>query len=218
MTNVIEMRVRPRTKHDKKKTVSLDGPKFFSEREIKMLRKHSRDKAETGNLKDVRNWMIIDLLTSSGLREFEACSLQIKHLKIGHGHSEILVENGKGGISGTTIIPASLKSHLKAFLSWKQGRGEAIGDDSYLFVGQRGPWTVRAVQESVKNSLRATGLYETGKAVHSLRHSFATELYRKTKDLRLVQKQLRHKSISSTTIYADVTNSEIEESVKGLWN
>jgi integrase/recombinase XerD len=54
--------------------------------------------------------------------------------------------------------------------------------------------------------------------VHSLRHSYAVALYKREKDLRTVQKQLRHVSLQSTVIYADVTKDEIAEQAKGLWN
>jgi hypothetical protein len=37
---------------------------------------------------------------------------------------------------------------------------------------------------------------------HDLRHSFAIRLYRKTRDLLLVQAALRHRSIASTCVYA----------------
>ena len=52
---------------------------------------------------------------------------------------------------------------------------------------------------------------------HSLRHSFALYLYEKTKDLRLVQKQLGHSNIGTTTIYADVTPERASEQVEGMW-
>jgi len=54
--------------------------------------------------------------------------------------------------------------------------------------------------------------------VHALRHSYAVELYAKAKDLRVVQKQLRHVSIQSTLVYADVTDQTISDHMKGLWN
>jgi len=44
------------------------------------------------------------------------------------------------------------------------------------------------------------------------------ELYSKDKDLRAVQKQLRHVSIQSTLVYADVTDESIGNQIKGLWN
>lgn len=48
------------------------------------------------------------------------------------------------------------------------------------------------------------------KKFHSLRHTFAIELYHKTKDLRLVQVALGHRNITNTMIYADYVYSQQE--------
>jgi len=61
------------------------------------------------------------------------------------------------------------------------------------------------------------GLYESGKAAHAFRHSYAVELYRRERDLRCVQKQLGHSSIETTQIYADVLQEDVERQIKNLW-
>ena len=114
-------------------------------------------------------------------------------------------------------IPASLKTHLKSFLRWKSERGEPVGNDNHLFFGQRGPWTAAAVSQAVRRVLESCGLYQRGKCVHALRHSYAVALYRRERDLRAVQKQLGHASIQTTQIYADVLDEDIREQVVGLW-
>lgn len=48
------------------------------------------------------------------------------------------------------------------------------------------------------------------KKLHALRHTFAIRLYRKTKDLRLVQVALGHRNITNTMIYADYMYSQEE--------
>lgn len=48
------------------------------------------------------------------------------------------------------------------------------------------------------------------KKFHSLRHTFAIELYQKTRDLRLVQVALGHRNITNTMIYADYVYSQQE--------
>jgi len=165
----------------------------------------------------IREWMAIDLLTSTGLRVSEAANLKCGDLKIGYSESKIFIHNGKGCISGHIIIHEALKKHLKQFLAFKQASGEGIREDDFLFLGQRGKWTSQAIQQLVKKYLKALNLYEPGKAVHALRHSYGVELYSKEKDLRAVQKQLRHISIQSTLIYADVTEEAIASQIKGLW-
>jgi len=124
----------------------------------------------------------------------------------------------KGSVSGTVIIPMGLKKHLKRFLNWKLSRGESTEKTAPLFVGQRGKWTCQAIQHCVKRYLKILNLYESGKSVHSLRHSYAVALYQKEKDLRAVQKQLRHVSIQSTLVYADVSKEEIADQIKHMWN
>ena len=225
MANIINMalvRQRQQKALKEKKPVNLDGPKFFTKSEIKVLRKHLREKAESALFNKrktaVREWLLIDLLTSTGLRASEVCNLRIRDLGIGYGKSEIVVRSGKGNTCATIQIPSSLKSHIKQFLKWKKRTGEPVDEDAFLVLGQRGKMTRQGVNQIIKKNLKALGLYEPGKAVHALRHSYAVNVYQRSKDLRLVQKQLRHKNIQTTTVYADVTSEEIQEQIKGLWS
>jgi site-specific recombinase XerD len=187
-----------------------------------MSRRAVRDQAEIdekkGNVTGIKEWLVVDLLTSTGLRVSEAANLRCGDLRIGYSESKIFVSNGKGGISGHVIIPEALKKHFKAFLSWKHQQGEAVSDDDFVFIGQHGAWTSQAIQQIVKKYLRQLGLYERGKSVHALRHSYAVQLYSAAKDIRAVQKQLRHVSIQSTMVYADATDEAIGDQIKGLWN
>lgn len=48
------------------------------------------------------------------------------------------------------------------------------------------------------------------KSVKSLRHTYAIQLYRRTKDIRLVQHALGHRNISNTLIYSDYLYSQGE--------
>ncbi len=201
---------------------SADGFKYFSELQIKLIRRTARNVAQLalqkGQATGGREWVLLDVLTSTGMRVAEASDLRCGDVKAGYGESAIFIRNGKGDKSRTVQIPDSLKKHLKSFLKWKHDKGELTGDNDYLFLGQRGPWTPAAIQQIVKKYLRQLGLYESGKSVHALRHSYAVELYRKERDIRAVQKQLGHVTIQTTQKYADVLAEDIQEQVKGLWN
>jgi integrase/recombinase XerD len=201
---------------------SGDGFKYFTDLQIKLLRRTARDAAQLALQKNqvtaVRDWMLIDLLTSTGMREAEAADMRCGDIRAGYGQSACCVRHGKGDKSREIQIPSSLRAHLKTFLVWKKSQGEATGPDDHLFTGQRGPWTPWAVGQIVKQRLRRLGLYEPGKSAHSLRHSYATELYKQKRDLRAVQKQLGHASVQTTQRYADVLVEDIQEQIKGLWN
>ena len=198
-------------------TYSNDGPRYFTELQVKLIRRTARDAAKLGKLKDIRNWMLIDLLTSSGLREAEAADVRVGDLRLGYDEAAIFVRNGKGGRTRMVQIPASLKTHLKSFLRWKAERDEPVGNGDHLFYGQRGSWTAAAVSQAVRRLLETCGLYERGKCVHALRHSYAVALYRKERDLRAVQKQLGHASIQTTQIYADCLPEDIQGQIRNLW-
>ena len=51
---------------------------------------------------------------------------------------------------------------------------------------------------------------------HSLRHTFASDLLRDTKNIRIVQKALGHADISSTQIYTHIVDEELEEALKSF--
>jgi site-specific recombinase XerD len=86
-----------------------------------------------------------------------------------------------------------------------------------LFVTKRkGKYTTRALQVMFKEACRRAGL-SADNSIHACRHSYGTYLFQKTKNLRLVQKELRHRNIQTTTVYADVTPEEAANSVNGVW-
>jgi len=51
---------------------------------------------------------------------------------------------------------------------------------------------------------------------HTLRHSFATDLYRETSKIRLVQKALGHSDLSTTMIYTHIFDEEVESALKSV--
>lgn len=205
-----------------KRVQNIDGVKYFNASQIKLLRRTARDRAELdrqkGKVTGVREWMLIDLLTSTGMREGEASDLRCGDIRAGYGQSEVFIRNGKGGRSRTVQIPDGLKKHLTRFITWKADRKEPTGEDDHLFIGQRGSLSSQGIQQIVKRYLKMLALYERGKSVHALRHSYATEFYGRCKDLRGLQKQLGHASIQTTQIYADVSKETIKSEVLGLWN
>jgi integrase/recombinase XerD len=201
---------------------NIDGIKYFTELQIKMLRRSVREQADLdqskGRITAIREWMVVDLITSSGMRVGEAANVRCGDLKIGYSECEVFVRCGKGSRSRHIQIPKGLKQHLKRFLKWKENRNEPITAESHLFIGQRGPWTTQAIQQIVKKHLKALKIYERGKSCHSLRHSYGVNFYRKSRDIRALGKQLGHATIQTTQIYTDVTKEDIQLLIKGFWN
>ena len=178
MANVHVIQFPTKPKPERKAQHKADGFRYFTEPQIKLIRRTARDRAalalQKGAAMAAREWALLDLLTSTGLRESEAADLRCGDLRANYGESAVFVRCGKGCKSGTVQIPDSLRQHLKSFLKWKEGQGEPVGTDDHVFVGQRGPWTGSAVAQIVKQHLRRLGLYEPGKSAHSLTGTLKT--------------------------------------------
>ncbi|MFA5029117.1 MAG: tyrosine-type recombinase/integrase [Candidatus Methylomirabilota bacterium] len=186
--------------------------RYLTAEELSRLRRFAESQAvlalQRGNSGAVRAWALLDTLLSSGLRASEVAALRVGDCFLGYGQSSLLVQHGKGGKTRGVIIAEELKRHLKAFLTWKADREEPVTPAAPLFPGQRGPLTRNGVWRIVKGLMAAVGL-DPRYATHTCRHTYATHLYRASGgDLEIVQEQLGHANVKTTTIYAKVTKED----------
>ncbi len=195
--------------------------KFLSKEERDRLVKATEERAivdlAKGRKTWVRRWILVDLALFSGLRVSEIANLTIGDLRLNGSEKLIYVKNGKGGKSGYVTIDKALAKHLKDFISWKKASGEHVESSAPLLTGLRDgrPYSVNALQKEFKQAADNAGLPDHY-SIHSCRHTFATYLLAGTKNLRLVQKQLRHSSPSVTAVYADVTPEDMTEAMEKI--
>ena len=203
-----------------KRKWSLDRTKYMTEPEVKELRRvvenMAREDLATGRTTWPRFWMALDLAVSAGLRVSEVATLRIGNLHLNNREARMRVL-GKGQKERDIFISKDLMRHLSDYLLWKRLLEEPMEPEAFVLVSShRKPYAVRTLQYAFKVCLKKAGLPETY-SIHACRHSYGTILYRKTKNLRLVQKQLGHSSITTTTVYADVSAEEATKAVNGLF-
>jgi len=199
---------------------TLDRQKFLSETEVKKLRRVVEDKAmadlQKGRTTWPRFWMAIDLALSAGLRVSEIANLMVDNLYLNSREPRIRV-TGKGNRTRDVFISKELMKHLSDFLEWKKIIDESTNSSAYLLMSSHGKsYSTRTLQYAFKVSLKEAGLPQYY-SIHACRHSYGTYLYQKTKNLRLVQKQLGHSDIKTTSIYIDISIKETLEAVNGLY-
>ena len=206
----------------------LDRTKYMTEPEVRELRRVVENKARadlaTGRTTWPRFWMALDLAVSAGLRVSEIAGLRIGNLHL-NGIGNLHPNNGearmrvlgKGKKLRDVFISSGLMRHLSDYLLWKRLLEEPMTPEAFVLVSShRNPYAIRTLQYAFKVCLKEAGL-PAEYSIHACRHSYGTILYRKTKNLRLVQKQLGHSSITTTTVYADVSAEEAVEAVNGLF-
>jgi site-specific recombinase XerD len=186
--------------------------KFFGTHERKAIMKTSEDMAIVDRAKGRMTWpvryMLVHLAMYSGLRVSEIAKLRMQDVKVSAKPPYIFVLNGKRGKSRNVYIDRELVKHLKEFIQQKRNWDQSTEPDAPLFCGRNGkPFTTTALHISFKQAIKAAGL-RNDLSIHSARHSYATLLYYKTKDLKAVQKQLGHSSLNMTALYADIMPEE----------
>ncbi len=136
--------------------------------------------------RDLRNCSLLFLALHTGARAQELLNLRPQDL---NSYEESVHIHGlKGSNDRELPIPSWLFRHL-----------QALSGQDRLF-----PITYPRLYQ-------IWDLYRPiDKKFHSLRHTFAIRLYRKTRDLRLVQVALGHRNITNTMIYADYVYSQQE--------
>jgi site-specific recombinase XerD len=201
----------------------LEPSKFLTKEEAKKLLETARDRAEVVFAKrrkiSVRDYLIVDLALSTGLRVMEIAQLDCGDVFIRDGISSLLVRNGKCGKRRLVRFGESLKDHLNEYILWKQNVGEPTGPSDPLFLSSNTGChlTTRAIQKAFKRTAVKAGL-SSHYSIHCLRHTYACQLYKASGyNLRLVQKQLGHSSIHTTEVYADVMEPDIQDALRRLY-
>jgi len=176
---------------------------------------------------DYRDHMVISIALGTGLRVFEITSLSVGDVRNGKGAKGLWTlrpEATKGNVGGTVALPDKLRRKMSAFLTWKTEQGEPLDDDAPLFISRGGGrggdlgggrLSVRAVQHLFATWQARCG-FDRRLHFHCLRHTFASNLWRATGDLRLVQQAARHASPTTTSIYTHPTDEDVLRSVQRL--
>jgi site-specific recombinase XerD len=148
-----------------------------------------------------RDHLLINLMLSTGIRLSAALGLTDRNVDL--ERSDLVVWNAKGARVERVVLGGAIVDHVVGYLA-----GRPPGP---LFPGRDGqPMSRRHSVRQLAIWMRRAGC--RGEASpHTLRHSFAQDLYRRTGDVLLVQQALGHRSILSTLVYARADERKLRE-------
>lgn len=158
-----------------------------------------------------RNSIIIKLFLNSGIRVSEMQNLKWKDINLQTGQLKIV--QGKGKKDRIIWINEDMLNELR---NWRKKQFEKLGECENIFTTRnKKAINSRDIREMVINYSQKAKInkHVTPK---SLRHTYATDLLRQTKNIRLVQKALGHEDISTTMIYTHIVDDELESALKGF--
>jgi len=159
---------------------------------------------DTTTVRGLRDFALINLLVRTGLRTIEVARAEVCDLRQESGQGVLWVQ-GKGRdakdefvvLVEPTLKP--LRAYLSASETWKQ--------DAPLFssLSDRNPGqalTTRSISRIVKEAFLMVGLASSRLTAHSLRHTAITLAIRNGAKVEQAQAMARHKSITTTMVYA----------------
>jgi len=153
---------------------------------------------------------MLTLAYGCGLRASEVVRLRAGD--IDREQKIIRIVQSKGRKDRHVMLPAAV---LKLLRQWWKARPTAYDagvapDQRWLFPGrgQHQPLTTRQFSRLFKEAAKAAGLRKTI-CLHSLRHSFATHLLERGKDIRVIQALLGHSKLETTARYSRVATGMI---------
>ncbi len=162
-----------------------------------------------------RDYAMIYLMITSGLRSIEIRRARIKDLQMIQG-SQILYIQGKGRSSADEFVKISpgVNRAIKEYLAIRKDQ------NPYLFVSKSKKSKSQLSRTIFHNIftrvLRDAGLEATHITAHSLRHTAATLNFKRGATLEETKKLLRHAEMSNTLIYTHDTGGVIDQTVIDL--
>jgi integrase/recombinase XerC/integrase/recombinase XerD len=173
--------------------IGVERPKIKGQ-ELRYL-KHSQVIRLIESIEDQRDRLIVRTIYATGVRVSELCGINIEDIDFEDGTIRV---RGKGGKIRIVFVDPDTLDEMDRFI------GSRI--EGPLFPGQMGHnLSPRAVQHIFRKYA------PEGITPHKIRHSYASELYRRSKNLRVVQENLGHTSIKTTEIYL---HTDLEERKK----
>lgn len=163
---------------------------------------------------DFKSLAIVTLLYDAGLRVSELCNLKIENIILRNNTFYIQIINSKN--KKNRIVP--INNETKKFLE-KYMEDYAFKNNDFLFYNKyKNKYTRKGISSILKKYCRIVQLnnleksfFKNGIHPHGLRHSKAVHLLESGVDMVTIRDFLGHSSITTTEIYARLTDETKEK-------
>ena len=164
--------------------------------------------AKSDSIYGLRDFCIIELMYSAGLRVSELCFLKIEHINIKDGILRIF---GKGSKERIVPLGENAKRALDTYLLRSRPSFVNAYTDTTVFLSRMGKGLSRKTIWYMVKRYSKKALIKKTINPHTMRHSFATHLLEGGADLRSIQELLGHADISTTQIYTSMQKTRLQE-------
>jgi integrase/recombinase XerD len=155
-----------------------------------------------------RNRAILETLYSCGIRVTEAINLRISDL---YFKDEFIRVIGKGDKERLVPINQKAISYIQTYITDRTRLKVNDKFENILFLNRRGNQLTRVMIFTIIKDLSAKIGLKKKISPHTFRHSFASHLFERGADLRVIQELLGHETIMTTEIYTHLEKNHLRE-------
>ncbi len=194
-----------------------DLPKVISSKEEReRLLEQPNKNTPTG----YRNYCMMRLMLDCGLRISEVTDLKIN--RINFYSNQIEIKDAKGSKDRNVWIVQDTLDEIQEWLDW---RGDLIKEgridkprEKWVFITFNGTQVKHSyMRRTVKKYAKEAELKNWKEiSPHTLRHTFATKLYKKCNNLKKVQKALGHSDSDTTEIYTHIVDEDLKKDMMDI--
>jgi len=192
----------------------LTPEKFLAKEQVHKLTQVMRNAKDLalyrgGSKAIVKDYYVVQTFLFTGLRLSELINLNVEDLLLRRQRPCLIVQHGKGNKKRSVFLSQDGKNLLQEYLELRSQWHES--DTGILFLSTRNNlYTPRAIQLRLKMWYQKAGLDYKQLTVHSLRHTYLTELLRTTKNLNLVRNQAGHSSLLTSSVYLHLVSDDLD--------
>ncbi len=179
------------------------APAFLSPDEMERMISATDGSTSTSR----RDRAVLLLLARLGLRAGEVVLLELDDL---HWRTGEITIHGKGRLTERLPLPSDVGEALARYLREDRPRGDSRRVFRRKFAPYEGFAGPAAVGHIVRAALVRAGIQRSGRgAAHLFRHGLATKMIRRGATLPEISEVLRHRSLNTTAVYAQVSFEDL---------
>jgi len=195
----------------------IEGVEYLKEDDSKKIRALTGQEARR-LLEEANGWFRPVLLTAmyTGMREGEMITLEWDDIdldrciiRIRRKHGWIPKSSGQKVRERDIAIPKQLAEFLR------EHKRKSSAEDNRVFRSKAGGPLNPGLRKALMRLTKKCGFPEVTQ-FHALRHTYATELIKSSKDLTVAKEQLGHSDIRTTMRYSDLTEDRKRKAAEML--
>lgn len=160
---------------------------------------------------DIRNKAILSLFINCGLRNGELRELKISDFNFKEDKFLVL---GKGNKERFCYLNKTAKKDLNVYLKYRQKLVKYLFNKDVLFFNNNyKKMSSSDILSIIKHMYKINKIDYTKYNVHSLRHTFATNLYKANVHINVIREALGHSCIEATQFYLHPDDTDMRNNI-----